>query len=286
MKRVVLLIIGGLALLAIGGFAGWRLHRPGADARAYAEMRLIAVQVSLDEAPPDYVFWAGDSQVELQPGSQRPCGLDFLNGGISGATAASYADYLARLTFKVHPRLAILTIGTNDILVKNNPKLHKPTEQFEAAAEAIIKRLQTLSPRVVVTALPPVGREIGKPRRRGRGCGLLAAPAEHVRASRLRLHGPLRGPARRRHRLRQARGPARRFASRGVPAGDEGGRAGALHPVTACAASLRTGRSDPGSRHGSRRYAARGRFAPLAKTARDWTGCRLTPTRSCRAASR
>lgn len=157
MRRVALLILGGLALLAIGGFAGWRLHRPAADARAYAEMRLIAVQVSLDEAPPDYVFWAGDSQVELQPGSQRPCGLDFLNGGISGSTAASYADHLARLTFKVPPRLAALTIGTNDILVKNNPQLDKPTAQFEAGAEAIIKRLQTLSPRVVVTALPRSG---------------------------------------------------------------------------------------------------------------------------------
>jgi hypothetical protein len=114
-KRLALSILAGLVLLALGGLAGWRLHRPGADARAYAEMRLIAVQVSLDEAPPDYVFWAGDSQVELQPGDQRPCDLDL-----------------------------------------------KPTEQFEAAAEAIIRRLQSLSPRVVVTALPPVGREIGK----------------------------------------------------------------------------------------------------------------------------
>lgn len=162
MKRIALLSVGALLLLALGGLAGWGLHRPGTDARAYAEMRLIAVQVSLDEAPPDYVFWAGDSQVELQPGGQRPCGLDLVNGGVSGATAASYADYLARLTVKVHPRVAALTIGTNDILVKNNPQLTKPTEQFEAAAEAIIKRLQALSPRVVVTALPPVGREIGK----------------------------------------------------------------------------------------------------------------------------
>ena len=161
MRRTALLVLAGLGLAALGGFAGWRLHRPGADARAYAEMRLIAVQVSLDEAPPAYVFWAGDSQVELQPGSQRPCGIDLLNGGVSGATAASYADYLGRLTFKVHPRIAALTIGTNDILVKNNPQLYKPTEQFEAAAEAIIKRLQAMSPRVVVTALPPVGREIG-----------------------------------------------------------------------------------------------------------------------------
>jgi lysophospholipase L1-like esterase len=162
MRRWALIIFGGLAVAALAGFAGWRLHRPGADARAYAEMRLIAVQVSLDEAPPDYVFWAGDSQVELQPGSQRPCGLDLVNGGVSGATAGSYAEYLGRLTFKVHPRIAALTIGTNDILVKNNPKLYKPTEQFEAASEAIVRRLQALSPRVVVTALPPVGREIGK----------------------------------------------------------------------------------------------------------------------------
>jgi lysophospholipase L1-like esterase len=161
-KRLALSILAGLVLLALGGLAGWRLHRPGADARAYAEMRLIAVQVSLDEAPPDYVFWAGDSQVELQPGGQRPCDLDLVNGGVSGATAGSYADYLARLTFKTHPRVAALTIGTNDILVKNSPQLTKPTEQFEAAAEAIIRRLQSLSPRVVVTALPPVGREIGK----------------------------------------------------------------------------------------------------------------------------
>ena len=162
MKRIALLTLGGLVLIALSGFAGWRLHQPGADARAYAEMRLIAVQVSLDEAPPDFVFWAGDSQVELQPGSQRPCGLDLVNGGISGATAASYAEYLARLTFKVQPRIAALTIGTNDLLVKNNPQLHKPAEQFEAAAEAIVRRLQAMSPRVIVTAIPPVGREIGK----------------------------------------------------------------------------------------------------------------------------
>ena len=162
MRRIALLGLGGLALLALGGFAGWSLHRPGTDARAYAEMRLIAVQVGLDEAPPDYVFWGGDSQVELQPGSQRPCGLELVNGGVSGATAASYADYLARLTFKVRPQIAALTIGTNDLLVKNNPQLHKPAEQFEVAAEAIVRRLQTMSPRVVVTAIPPVGREIGK----------------------------------------------------------------------------------------------------------------------------
>ncbi|MDP4003070.1 SGNH/GDSL hydrolase family protein [Methylobacterium sp. NEAU K] len=160
MRRLVVPLLGGLALLTVGGLSGWQLHKPAADARAYAGMRLVAVQVSLDEAPADYLFWGGDSQVELQPGGQGPCGLALVNGGVSGATASAYADYLAHLTFHAHPGLAALTIGTNDILLKNKPRSPEAAARFEAAAEAIVKRLQAVSPRVVVTALPPVGREI------------------------------------------------------------------------------------------------------------------------------
>ena len=159
MRRLLSAILAGLVLLALGGLAGWHLHKPAADARAYAVMRGIAVQVSLDEAPADYMFWAGDSQVELQPGGQRPCGLHFINGGFSGATAAAYQDHLAGLTFRHDPKVAALTIGTNDILLKIIPRSAEAAARFEASAEAIVKRLQALSPRVVVTALPPIGRE-------------------------------------------------------------------------------------------------------------------------------
>lgn len=161
MKRVALLIVAGIGLLAVGGVVGWRLHRPAADARAYAVMRLIAIQVSLDEAPAQYVFYGGDSQVELHPGGQEACGLPLVNGGVSGSTAAAYADHLAQLSFTAHPRIAALTIGTNDILMKNAPRSAGPAARFEAAAELIVRRLQGLAPRVVVTALPPVGRELG-----------------------------------------------------------------------------------------------------------------------------
>lgn len=161
MKRIALRVLAGLVLVGIGGLVGWRLHRPAADARAYAAMRLIAVQVSLDEAPRDFVFLAGDSQSELQPASQRPCGLALVNGGVSGSTAAAYADHLATLTFPMHPRTAALTIGTNDILSKKNPRSAEVAARFEASAEAIVMRLKTVSPRVVVTALPPIGHEIG-----------------------------------------------------------------------------------------------------------------------------
>ncbi|MCJ2092944.1 GDSL-type esterase/lipase family protein [Methylobacterium sp. J-072] len=159
MRRRLFAVLAVPALLALGGLAGWSLHRPAADARAYAVMRGIAVQVSLDEAPPDYVFWAGDSQVELQPGSQRPCGVDFVNGGFSGATAAAYLDHLSGLTFRHRPKAAAVTIGTNDILLKNTPRSAEAAARFEATVEAIVKRLQAVSPRVVVTALPPIGRE-------------------------------------------------------------------------------------------------------------------------------
>ena len=161
MKRLALLALAGLVLAGIGGVIGWRLHKPAADARAYAAMRLIAVQVSLDEAPPDYIFLAGDSQAELQPGSQRPCGLALVNGGVSGSTAAAYVHHLARLTFPVHPKAAALTIGTNDILSKNNPRSPDTAARFEAAVEQIVRLLRSVTGRVVVTALPPVGREIG-----------------------------------------------------------------------------------------------------------------------------
>jgi hypothetical protein len=160
-RRLAVSIVCGLALLAIGGLAGWRLHKPAADARAYAVMRLIAIQVSLDEAPPDYVFYGGDSQVELHPGGQESCGLPLVNGGVSGSTAAAYADHLKQLTFARHPRIAALTIGTNDILMKNKPRSEGPAARFDASTEAIVRRLQSLAPRVVVTALPPVGRELG-----------------------------------------------------------------------------------------------------------------------------
>lgn len=161
MKRLALPVLAGLVLIGVGGLIGWRLHRPAADARAYAAMRLIAVQVSLDEAPPDFVFLAGDSQAELQPGSQRPCGLALVNGGVSGSTAAAYADHLAHLTFAGHPRAVALTIGTNDILTKNQPRSVEAAARFEASVERILTRLESVTGRVVVTALPPVGRELG-----------------------------------------------------------------------------------------------------------------------------
>lgn len=160
MKRFIAPALAALMMLAAGFIAGWTSHKAPADARAYAAMRLVAVQVALDEAPAEYDFLAGDSQTELQPGDQRPCGIPLVNGGVSGATSSAYAEYVAKLTFPVRPKAASLTIGTNDLLLKNRPQGTDAASRFEASAERIVRGLQAVTGRVVVTALPPVGREI------------------------------------------------------------------------------------------------------------------------------
>ncbi|WP_336486066.1 SGNH/GDSL hydrolase family protein [Methylobacterium nigriterrae] len=160
MRRALILGLGAALLLAAGGLLGWSLHGPEANARTYARNRLIAVQVHLDEAPPDYLFLAGDSQSELQPPAQRPCGLELVNGGVSGASAEVYADLVETLTFPARPRAAVLTIGTNDLMRKNRPLEPEATARFDEAAGRIVRRLLKITDQLVVTALPPVGRNL------------------------------------------------------------------------------------------------------------------------------
>ncbi len=94
MKRFIAPALAALMMLAAGFIAGWNSHRAPADARAYAAMRVVAVQVALDEAPAEYDFLAGDSQTELQPGDQRPCGIPSSMAG-ERATSSAYAEYVA-----------------------------------------------------------------------------------------------------------------------------------------------------------------------------------------------
>lgn len=160
MRRALLAGLAGIVLAGLTGALGWFLHAPSMSARAYAQNRLVAVQVHLDEAPPDYVFLAGDSHAELQSPAQRPCGLEIVNGGVSGASAAVYADLVGALAFRGRARAAVLTIGTNDILLKNRPRSPETAARFEEAAGRIVRHLLGVTDRLVVTALPPIGRNL------------------------------------------------------------------------------------------------------------------------------
>jgi len=53
-------------------------------------------------------------------------------------------------------------IGTNDLLRKNDPLSADASARFEKAAGAIVATLKAAADEVVVTALPPVGRELDR----------------------------------------------------------------------------------------------------------------------------
>lgn len=160
MRRPLLGLAASCALAGLGFGLGWWSREPRLDAGRYGQGRHAAVQAHLDEAPEGYVFLAGDSQAELQSPAQRPCGLELVNGGVAGASAEVYADFIGTLAFRRPARAAFLAIGTNDILAKNAPRDPAAIARFEGAAERILRALLQRSARVVVAALPPVGREI------------------------------------------------------------------------------------------------------------------------------
>lgn len=160
MRRAALAVVAAGFLVGLGWILGRGLHGPAMDARLYGQGRHVAVQQHLDEAPAGFVFLAGDSQAELQSPAQRPCGLELVNGGVSGANAAAYADFLESLRFPHRARAAVLAIGTNDLIAKNHPSLAAQQARFESAGERILTVLMRHADRVVVAALPPIGREL------------------------------------------------------------------------------------------------------------------------------
>ncbi|GJE15519.1 SGNH/GDSL hydrolase family protein [Methylobacterium marchantiae] len=159
--RLPLVAAIALTALAAGGAIGWQSHVPKLSALLYATNRLIVVQVHLDEAPPDYILVEGDSQAELQSTGQRVCGLELVNAGINGASAAIYADLLDRVTIPTRPRAAVLTIGTNDLFTKGDPRSAGSIARFEQSLARIVGKLRGVTDRVVVTAVPPIGRRAG-----------------------------------------------------------------------------------------------------------------------------
>lgn len=160
MRRALGLSLAFLTVSAGSAGLGWALHAPKHDVGEYAVHRLVAVHQQLDEAEPGYMLVAGDSQAELQSPSERVCGAPIVNIGVSGATAAVYAGLVSDLEFPVHARAAVLTIGTNDLIRKNDRLAAATADRFAGDVERIVARLATVADRVVVTAVPPIGREL------------------------------------------------------------------------------------------------------------------------------
>ncbi|MGU3360601.1 SGNH/GDSL hydrolase family protein [Methylobacterium sp. M6A4_1b] len=128
-------------------------------ADAHRTQRLPAIRAALSAARPGFVFLAGNSHAELIGDllALRLPGL--VNGGIGGTSARRYAAELDGLTFPVQAGVAVLFLGTNDILRRAAPLSAGTLGGFEAAAARSLERLRANADLVLVAAVPPIGPE-------------------------------------------------------------------------------------------------------------------------------
>jgi lysophospholipase L1-like esterase len=154
-------VIVALAWIAAGaGAHAFLAPKPKLNAETYGRQRVEVISRHLSEMPAGYVFVAGDSHAELFGPDYIPCGGKTVNGGISGAAIDTYLDLLRPVSFPTKPAVVVLTLGTNDLLLKKEPGKAGNQESFAKAAKALIRRFQSVSPRVIVNAIPPVGTEL------------------------------------------------------------------------------------------------------------------------------
>ena len=158
-RPIVAALVAGS--LAAGFGIGWFAHQPEQNASAYGEFRLNGVQYHLDEAEPGYVLFAGDSNAELRSPLDDLCGSRIINAGVSGASTPVYRKLLQRLTIRAKPRAAVLTIGTNNLILKKSPRAPETAAKFEDDIAAIVGKLRAATDTVIVTALPPIDRVVG-----------------------------------------------------------------------------------------------------------------------------
>lgn len=163
MTRTLRRSLGLIALCAASGAIGWFAHAPSVESDAldsHTRSRIAVIDQHIEEAEPGSILIAGDSHVELQTPSARLCGAPIVNAGISGANASGYGALLSHLNVPLRFRAAILTIGTNDLVSKGDPLSQANADAFEKHVAGIVAQLAAVSDRVVVTAVPPIDREL------------------------------------------------------------------------------------------------------------------------------
>nr|WP_246732879.1 SGNH/GDSL hydrolase family protein [Methylobacterium sp. BTF04] len=132
-------------------------------AEAHLARRLPVIRAELDAAEPGFVLLAGNSHAEIL-GNALARRLPVVNGGIGGASARRYATQLDALPFRARAGVAMLFLGTNDILRTAAPLSKGTLGGFEAAVTRILAWLRTNADVVLVAAVPPIGPEAQRER--------------------------------------------------------------------------------------------------------------------------
>lgn len=126
--------------------------------REHLDRRLPEIRAALATARPGFVFLAGNSHAEIV-GTALARRMPVVNGGIGGTSARGYAAQIDALPFDSRAGVAVLFVGTNDILRRADPTAESVRSGFEAAAARIVDWLRARADRVLVAAVPPLGPE-------------------------------------------------------------------------------------------------------------------------------
>lgn len=153
-RRGVLIVACG----ALASSAEDEAQRNRRLAGAHLARRLPEIRAALDAARPGFAFVAGNSHAELL-GVALAQRIPVVNGGIGGASARLYARQIDALPFRARAGVAMLFLGTNDILRSAAPLSAATLGGFEAAATRILGWLRANAETVLVAAVPPLGPE-------------------------------------------------------------------------------------------------------------------------------
>lgn len=143
----------GSVIFAIGALAAffwW--SRPQQIADPHRTIRQFMVYLTLSRLD-DPVIVLGDSNVEASTLPQSVCNHAVVNAGLNGAsTASDVGTWLAEALAGRRAALIVVALGTNDALSAAPPS----KQRFAESYGALLARLSTLTPQMVVLAIPQI----------------------------------------------------------------------------------------------------------------------------------
>jgi lysophospholipase L1-like esterase len=108
------------------------------------------IQSTLDRFP-DPIVVLGDSIVEGSTLPRSLCGHEIVNAGIGGAsTTSDLGTILAKSLGGKLTKLILISLGTNDAAMSRS------TQSFTTNYSKLLTQISTLTPRIVVMAIPLV----------------------------------------------------------------------------------------------------------------------------------
>lgn len=158
------MIGAGLAAAALAAGAAAFLasrHDGGGQAvAAFREARAFAVSGLLQQVEGPYALLLGDSQIERLY-LPSLCGHPVVNAAIAGTRISGLRAVAGWIALPRPPETIVVTIGTNDLTLRQRGDRSDATERFRAEARALFAELAPRARRVVATAVPPL--DAGRP---------------------------------------------------------------------------------------------------------------------------